>query len=120
MEWDKLTNQKLFNWLVENYTDKKFELKENGIICKLGSNVECDYHVGMLSKKMEWWNSLILVHVGVTQTKGTLQGSSGAVDNFDDLKIYVEDCFKRGKDWVDVQKSKNVVTGKKEIRKRLF
>lgn len=119
MEWDKLTNQTLYNWLTENYPNRKFELKEDNIICNMGKNVVCDYHVGMLKEKYEWWNSMIITHVGVQQNKG-LQGSAGAVDNFEDLKKHVDNCFEKGQAWVNAQKSINEQTGKKEIRRKLF
>ena len=118
MEWDKLTNQTLYNWLTENYPNRKFELKEDNIICNMGKNVVCDYHVGMLKEKYEWWNSMILAHVGVMNNKG-LQGSAGAVDNFEDLKKHVDDCFERGQAWINAQKSINA-QGKKDIRRKLF
>lgn len=125
--WEDLTNDTLIDYLKENYSSYKFEWKEDRYECNLGKNVFLTCYVGKLDEKMSWWNSNILVHVGVEQKKGILQGSSGAVDNFEDLKLRIDDCIKCGKEWIEdstmeVKKNKSVKNKheKKDFRRRLF
>ena len=111
MEWGKMTTEDLLKELRKGYPEIEFKIVEepfNTIVGKVNKDIEVNFHIGETDHDI--WKSNQIVHCGVTQKKGQLQGYGGAVDNFDSLNTQVAYCISKGKEWA----------GFKEIKKKLF
>ena len=108
MIWEGITIDNLLSELKKHYSDISFKIVENNIEGKINKDIFLELWITETDNPI--WKNNKLVHVGVVQRHGTLQGSSCAVDNFEDLDKQVKYCISQGKEWAGI----------KEVRKKLI
>ena len=108
MEWESITLEFLLDKFKKGHPEVEFKTVDEYIIGNINKIVEVSFHINETDHDI--WKSHVLVHCGVNQKKGVLQGYGTAVDNFADLDKEVAYCISKGKEWA----------GFKELKKKLF
>lgn len=88
MIWEDINADNLLSELKKNYPDIPFKIVDSNLFLgsiegKISKNVFLEIWISKTDNPI--WKSNKLIHVGVVQRHGTLQGASCAVDNFEDL-----------------------------------
>ena len=113
MNWEDITIDSLLTELRKCYPDILFkEIEDDMFLGRIDGKISKDIFIELWLDETDYdiWKSNRLIHVGVVQRKGTLQGHSCAVDNFEDLNRELAYCIHTGKEWA----------GEKNIRKKLI